>query len=643
MAEKLLGYAGRVLKINLTDESYEDFPWSDRDRERTLGGKIMAADILYHHIKPGMNAFDEDNWLVVTTGPLTGCGCPNTSRFNISTVSPLTGIVTSSNCGGNFGLSLKKAGFDAVIITGRAKAPTHVEITENEVLFHDASELWGLKVSEAQQKLPPRDGKMVIGPAGENKVLYASVFSGERAAGRGGVGAVFGDKNIKAVTARGTKTAEVADKEKLKEINKKWVETLMNNPLTGRQLPKLGTAGLISPMQAHHILATKNFGAGRFDGFEKVSGEELAEKHLVKNAACTSCVIRCTRMVKVDNKIVKGPELETLGLLGPNILNDNIELIIKWNYELDELGMDTISLAGTIAFAMELSEKGMWDSGIEFGKYDNLSQVFDDIAHRRGIGDILADGSKRMADKFGGSEFAIHSKGMELSAYEPRGAVGQGLGYATSNRGGCHLNAGYLVVVEGLGLDVDSLTPHGKTALSVLFQNLMESISSAGSCLFTSYAVFPSFLVDKPNSTLTRMILAMFPYFGPIINILNRHPGIASINVPLLPHTYALEAATGMKTNFASMLKWGRYGYNTERVSNIILGQKEGADTLTKRLTDEEQIKGNKKTKVPLDKMKSSYYRIRGWRDGVPTLKSLKKAGMDLPKIGFYPLVKGAK
>ncbi|MGI6745045.1 MAG: aldehyde ferredoxin oxidoreductase N-terminal domain-containing protein [Acutalibacteraceae bacterium] len=205
MNEKLLGYAGRVLKIDLTRKTFEDFPWTDSDRRRTLGGKIMAADILHSHITPDMKAFDEDNWLVISTGPLTGCGCPNTSRFNISTISPLTNIVTSSNCGGDFGLSLKKAGFDALIITGRSENPVHIEILEDDVSFNDASQLWGMKVSEAQEKLQKRHGKLVIGPAGENKVLYAAVFSGERAAGRGGVGAVFGDKNIKAVTAFGSK------------------------------------------------------------------------------------------------------------------------------------------------------------------------------------------------------------------------------------------------------------------------------------------------------------------------------------------------------------------------------------------------------------------------------------------------------
>ena len=619
MPDKLSGYAGRVLKVDLSSRSFEDFPWTDEDRKRTLGGKIMAADILYNHITPSMKAFDEDNWLVVTTGPLTGCGCPNTSRFNISTISPLTNIVTSSNCGGDFGLALKRAGFDAVIFTGRSEQPVTVHITADGVKFEDAAELWGLKVSEAQEKLPARTGKLVIGPAGENRVLYACVFSGERTAGRGGVGAVFGSKNLKAVTAAGVKTMQVANREKLRKVNKKWVNTLLNHPLTGRQLPRLGSAGLISPMQAHRLLATKNFSRGRFDGFEKISGEELAQNHLVSNAACTTCVIRCARAVNVDGKVVKGPELETLGLLGANILNDDIELILKWNYELDELGMDTISAAGSIAFAMELNEKGLWDSGVSFGKTDNLSAVFDDIAHRRGNGDILADGVKRMSERFGGKEFGIQSKGMELSAYEPRAAAGQGLGYATANRGGCHLNAGYMVVVEGLGLDVDALTPHGKAALSITFQNLMEAISAAGSCLFTSYAVYPPFLSDNPSWPITKLILAAFPYVGPVVNVLNRFPGIAQINLPLIPHALAVGAATGMRTNIASMIKWGEYGYNLERTCNVVLGQKAGADTLPDRLTKDNQIPGNDKTHVPLDRMKKTYYRVRGWKNGVPS------------------------
>lgn len=624
------GYAGKVLKINLSDETFEDFPWTDKDRERTLGGKIMAADILFHHIKPGMKAFDEDNWLVVTTGPLSGCGCPCSSRFNISTISPLTNIVTSSNCGGNFGLSLKKAGFDAVIITGKAKKPTTVEITEDNVLFRDASELWGLHITPAQEKLPPKAGKMVIGPAGENKVLYAAVFSGERTAGRGGVGAVFGDKNLKAVTADGKKQNDIFDKEKLKETNKKWIEQLRSHPLTGKQMPRLGTAGLISPMQAHRSLATKNFSDGRYDDFEKVSGEELAENYLVKNSGCTTCVIQCTRRVTVNGKVVKGPELETLGLLGANIMNNSLELINKWNYELDELGMDTISSAGTIAFAMELNEKGLWDNGLKFGETEKLSEVFNDIAYRRGIGNILADGTKRIADKFGGKEFAMNVKGLELAAYEPRGAVGQGLGYATANRGGCHLNAGYLIVLEGLGLNINQYTPKSKAAISIFFQNFMESISAAGNCLFTSYTILPAPVVGKPNSKLAKVVNVGFVAVGPVIALLDRFPVIASMNLPIIMYPYAIKNATGMKMNIGKMMKIGERGYNIERQSNVILGQKADADTLPKRLTDELQVKSDKRTKVPLDKMLKSYYGIRGWKNGAPKKNTLKRLDIKL-------------
>lgn len=634
---------GKVLFVDLTEQTYSEFPWTDEDRQRTLGGKVMAADILLHHITPEMKAFDADNWLVVTTGPLTGTGCPNTSRFNISTISPLTNIITSSNCGGDFGLSLKRAGYDAVIFSGKSEIPVTVHIEEDEVTFESAEELWGLTTGEAQEKLLDYPGRLVIGPAGENKVLYACVFSNERTAGRGGVGAVFGDKNLKAVTARGTKLPELYNEKKLRDLNIKWTKVLQTHPLTGRQLPKLGTAGLIAPMQAHSILATKNFSAGRYDGFEKVSGEELAEKHLVSNGACTTCVIRCARRVIVGGKVVKGPELETLGLLGPNILNDDIEKILKWNWELDELGMDAISCAGSVAFAMELAEKGVHDFGIHFGETDNISKMFEDIAYRRGEGNELANGSKRMSEKFGGKEYAIHAKGMELAAYEPRHAVGQGLGYATSNRGGCHLNAGYMVVVEGLGLDVDSLTPHGKAALAIMFQNLMESVSAAGSCLFTSYAVLPGFLIGKPNMFLTKAILAAFPYVGPVVNLLSHFTKVPQINIPLLPHAIAVKHATGMKSNMAKFLTWGAYGWNAERIGNVILGQKAGADKLPKRLTEELQDPNNPKTKVPLETMKKVFYRARGWRDGIPKWHRLKTLGIKIDKALYDSAVAAAQ
>lgn len=638
-------YMGKVLFVDLTNQTYKEFPWTDEDRKRTVGGKIMAADILLNHIRPGMTAYDEDNWLVITTGPLTRCKSPSSTRFNISTVSPLTGILTSSNCGGSFGRRLKKAGWDAMIITGKAKELTWVEILDDEVTFHEVPEWKGMHTSETQKQIPGHIGKLVIGPAGENKVRYACVFSGERTAGRGGVGAVFGDKNLKAVSTYGTHEPEIYDQEKLNEINKQWEKTLLKHPITGAQLSKLGTAGLVAPMQAHRILATKNFGTGRFDKFEMVSGEELAEKHLIKNGGCHSCPMRCERRVRYEGKNVKGPELETLGLLGPNLMNDDIAKIIKWNYELDELGLDTISTAGSIAFAMELSEKGLWDCGLKFGQTDNLSEVFELIASREGIGDDLAEGSKRMSEKFGGKEFAIHAKGMELAAYEPRGAVGQGLGYATANRGGCHLNAGYLVVLEGLGLNMDPYTAKGKAGLTIAFQNVMEAASAAGFCVFTSYAILPWFLVGKPTSLATRAVQTVFKYSAPFVFIAARFPELLHVNIPLVQYPRVLNAASGMKYTVGDFLKNGSYGYNTERLCNIILGLPVGeeTDTLPKRLTDEEQVPGNKKTKVPLDKMKKSYYFMRGWKNGAPTLFTLKRHGIKLPECAkeVYPYGKG--
>lgn len=626
-------YMGKVLMIDLNTRTTSEYPWTDKDRHRTIGGKIMAGTILLDHVRPGMTAYDEDNWIVITTGPLTGTGTPSTSRFNISTISPLTGLVTSSNSGGDFGLMLKRCGYDGCIITGKSETPVHIEITEDEVLYHDASELWGLEVTPTQEALPKGHGaNLVIGPGGENKVLYAAVMSGERAHGRGGVGAVFGDKKIKAITAKGFKHPRIADEPGLRKLNRKWCKTMRNHALTGRQVPQLGTAGLVTPMQARNILATKNFTQGQFDGFDDVSGETLAETRLLRNSGCTTCVIQCTRRCEVNGKDVKGPELEILGLMGPNFMNNDLDAIIRWNWLIDEMGMDTISIAGTLAYAMEANEKGLWDNGLEFGKIDNIDQMIEDIAHRRGdVANELANGSKRCAEKYGGMDFAIKAKGMELSAYEPRAAFGQGLGYATSNRGGCHLNAGYLVFAEGLGLDMNGVTPLGKANLSIMFQNLMEAISAAGACLFTSYPVFPTFVFDRPNNPITKLVNWILPHLGKVIFLLNYIYPALQMQLFLIPHSSAVHKASGMKMTLGDFLVAGDRGWNTERVCNIILGQKPGADTLPKKLTDEVQHPGTEKS-VPLGVMLKSFYRNRGWVNGVPTLWKLATLGIKVPK-----------
>jgi len=630
MGTKYGGYTGKVLKVDLTTQETSEYPWTDEDRKLYLGGKIMAAKILYDNIEAGMDPLSPQNYLVVSTGPLSGTGAPSSSRFNVSTLSPLTGFIASSNCGGSFGLHLKKAGYDALVIIGKSETPVWVEVTEEAVLFHDARDLWGKTTSETQDALGGDRGKLVIGPAGENLVKYSSIFSEERTAGRAGVGTVMGSKNLKAVTATGKNKVEVHDRDRMRKVYRKWTRLLKNHPFTGKHLPRYGSGFLLRSMQTHKMLATHNFKRGQFDDFDCVSGHTLAEKHLVKNWGCPTCPVKCSRQVKVDGKLVKGPELETLALLGPNLENNDLELILRWNRQLDELGMDTISAGGTIGFAMELHEKGLWDSGLEFGKTDNLTEVFDAIAHRRGVGDELAEGTKRLADKFGGKEFSINSKGLELAAYEPRGAAGQGLGYATANRGACHLNAGYMVFVEGLGLRMNAQTHRSKAALTIMNQNLMEGISAAGNCLFPLFSFYPGWLLEHQNSIIGKMVNAILPYSSGVVNLLNTLPaGLLPLQFPALPHTKALNAVTGMKMNVGILKEIGDRGFNLERLFNIRMGLTQEDDTLPKRLTDERQVESDPRSKVPLDQMKPTYYKIRGWdAAGVPSGRKKKSLGL---------------
>ena len=641
MATRFGGYMGRVVLVDLTSQTVAEYPWTDEDREKYIGGKIMAAKVLSDHLTGQEQPFSEENWIVVSTGPLTGTGAPSSGRFDLSCISPQTGILTSSNCGGSFGYHLKKAGIDALILKGRCEKHTWLEIDNGRFTFHDADEdgLWGLKVTEGQEKLESllvkqwgarrAFGQLMIGPGGENLVLYSAVLSGERAAGRTGVGAVFGWKNLKAIAATGTHEIRVAHPEKNEKWNQKWFQYLRKHPLTGNQLPRMGTAGLVSAMQMRGMLATKNYSAGRYDQFELVNGETLAEEQNIVNKGCLTCPIKCARTVDVKGREVKGPELETLVLLGGGICNDNLGDILRWNNELDELGLDTISCASTIAYAMEANEKGLWNNGLKFGETAGLSQLFEDIAHRRGIGNELAEGSRRLSKKYGGAEFAIQSKGLELAAYEPRRAVGQGLGYAVSNRGGCHLNGGYLVILEGLGLFTNPQTPHAKADFTMLFQDLMEMISATGQCLFTSYGFFPGFLITRPNGVVTKIVNGAIPFIGWALRFMNKCPRALALHLPVFQQTKAMIYAVGMKMNFGKYIRCGERGYTLDRWVSTRFGIRAKDDSLPKRLTDVAQDPKDPRTKVPLEKMKKTYYRARGWdQDGVPTERTLKKLGI---------------
>jgi aldehyde:ferredoxin oxidoreductase len=622
-------------KIDLTAGSAESFAISEEYFKKYIGGKTLAARLLLDLMCPGLDGLDPDAVIIINTGPLNGTGAPSSSRFNMSFKNILTGGIASSNCGGLFGVMLKRAGYDGLIISGKAVQPSRIEICDGVVSIIPAEELWGLDIETVQEKLPSHYGKLVIGPAGENLVRFASAASGERMAGRCGGGAVLGSKNIKALSAYGTREAALENPAKYYQFIRKWVTFIRNHPMTGDALPHYGTVGLVNKANASGALPTRNFKYGYCADADAVSGETLAETILTRNGGCVSCPIRCERRVMKDGREIKGPEYETAGFFGPNIGAKDLRKVVDFNYVCDILGMDTISCAATIAFAMELKEKGMADFGLEFGKIDNIEEILYKIARREGIYSDLANGSKWMSEKYGGKEFAMTSKGLELASYEPRRSVGMGLGYATSNRGGCHLNGGYMALLESVGvLSIDAQNPAGKAELSVFMQDALEAVSAAGCCLFSAQTFVPAiFFHLGPNHLITRIAGKVMVFAGAAVRMLLNTKFLLRFNsFFLLPHAEALRLATGFPLYTGAFLTIGERSYNLERLFNVREGLSSADDSLPDRLTRIPQKADRPDTVVPLDIMLKQYYKVRGWNaSGAPTKKKLRQLGIAIP------------
>lgn len=625
------GYMGKVLQVDLSTGKIESYALPERMLELYVGNKGLGARLLYDLLPPMTDPLSEKNVFIVTTAPLTGAGAPSSNRFNITTKSPLTGTIVNSNCGGNFGVFLKRAGYDALIITGKAGRPVYLKIDEEAVSIEDAGELWGLDTEKTQEKLPAKTGKIVIGPAGENLVKYAAVFSQDRAAGRGGVGTVMGSKNLKAVVAGGKQRVRVAREEKFRKAVKGWRELSREHPATGEELPRYGTAIFVNKCDATFTLPTKNFLHGTYEHADDVSGETLAEKHLIKNIGCYGCPVACGRQVQLGGQNIKGPEYETLGLLGPNLLNNDLKAIIELNYQADLLGMDTISLGNTLGFVMEAKEKGLIKTDLSFGNLDRLSKMIDDIAYRRGLGDDLAEGVRSLSHKYGGEEFAIHVKGLEIASYEPRGAVAQGLGYAIGSRGGCHIAAGYPIYLEANGpITVNPLATTGKPGLVVLNQTTMEAVSTMGCCIFSVYMFLPKVLLElnARSRLVSKIVRSTLLYGGNLVGRAISWPAW-TLPVPapffMLPQVQTHMHCTGKRYTLGKLMELGKRVVSMDRLFNMREGLTGADDTLPKRLTDDLQRREEPGSKVPLAKMLPKYYSFRGWSsDGVPRKKTLK-------------------
>jgi aldehyde:ferredoxin oxidoreductase len=616
---------GKMLTVDLTAGKVGTSETLDQDYAKYLGGKGMGTRMLYDMTKPGMDPFSPEMPLIFTTGPVTGTAAPQSNRFNVTTRSPLTGAIANATCGGDFATKIKKAGYDGVVVTGRAQKPVYIEVNEDRVEIKDASHLWGKGTVATQKAMPKGSGNAVIGPAGENKVLYAAIVSGDRVAGRTGVGAVMGSKNLKAISATGNKKVEIMNEPEFREFQKYMVKFLKDHPMTGGILPRLGTANIVAITTGRNIIPTYNFQKGHDPQCVNITGEEMTAKHLEKQGGCMACPIRCGREVKYRGEVVKGPEYETLGLLGSNIGAFNLNDVFDFNLLADDLGMDTISLGGSIGFAMELNEKGLWKNGLKWGDAPRIHDLINEIAHRQGIGGDIADGTKRMAERHGGKEFAINVKGLELAAYDPRGCWGQGLEYATTNRGGCHIN-GATMFLEATG--PFTINPHStksKPALVVLQQNTALAINSTILCQFSAYAMIPGAAWRmNHNGAVYKALSSLVLNSGPILKMTLK----GKMPLTLLWFEKYLTYIFGRKFTFGDYAEVGARAFQMERMYNCREGFSRKDDNLPDRLLNESTFKDLQKG-VPLGEMIDEYYQIRGWdSNGIPTQKELDRLGI---------------
>jgi len=454
-----LGFCGKLIRVDLSSKRVTVESLNEESFRKYLSGSGLAAKILYEEFDNTLEPLHPEVPLAIVAGLLTGTPVPSACKLSICARSPQTGIWDEATVGGYFGAELKFAGYDGLIITGKSKNPVYIWISQDKVRINSAEHLWGKDTFTTTERLlketHPKARVACIGQAGENLCGIASVMIDgweSRAAARGGMGAVMGSKNLKAVVLRGTKRPQVKEKEDLISSIRETLPFLRG---TTEGLHKFGTAvGMYSGVEPSGDLPIKNFLQGKWEeGAKKTTGETLVERFLEKHYGCFSCPIRCGKIIKLkiggEERLMHGPEYESNAALGALCLNDNLEQISLANELCNRYGLDTISTGSAIAFAMEAFEKELISildtDGLElkWGNTEAIIKLIHKIAKREGIGDILADGTKKAAEKIGKNsiEFAIHVKGLELPLHDPRAFVSMALTYATGNRGACHLDS----------------------------------------------------------------------------------------------------------------------------------------------------------------------------------------------------------
>ncbi|MDO8959267.1 MAG: aldehyde ferredoxin oxidoreductase family protein [Rhodocyclaceae bacterium] len=614
-----MAWTRKILRVDLTNGACKTEPLNMEWAQQYLGQRGLASKYFVSEVDPKVDPLSPANKLIMATGPLTGTPASTGGRYSVITKGALTGAIACSNSGGFFGAELKFAGWDMIIFEGKSPKPVYLSIENDKAELKDAAHLWGQTVwqTEAIIKKTHQDPQVrvsSIGRSGENGVLYAGIINDlHRAAGRSGVGAVMGSKNLKAVAVRGTLgVGGLRDPKAFLGAAAAAKKVLADNAVTGQGLPTYGTQVLMNVINEMGALPTRNHRDVQFEDARKISAEAMAEKrpdgksHLVTNAACFGCTIACGRVSRIDEKhfsVVNKPEYwgasggleyEAAWALGAANGVGDLEALQFANLICNEDGFDPISFGATVGAAMELYELGILTKeqiGLEapFGSAKALCELAQMTARGEGFGKDLGMGSARLCAKYGKPELSMSVKKQEFPAYDSRGIQGMGLTYATSNRGACHLRS-YTVASEVLGIPVktDPLTTDGKADLVKAFQDATSVFDSAGVCIFTSFAWS---LAD------------------------------------LQPQ---LDAACEGDWTMEKLAEVGERIYNMERLFNNAAGFTAKDDDLPPRLKTEPAKTGPAKGLVSgIDKMRPEYYKVRGWdANGVPTQETLDRLGL---------------
>jgi aldehyde:ferredoxin oxidoreductase len=610
----MYGWHGRILSVNLSDGTIREEVFSAEVARKYFGARGLAIKVLLETMDPAVDPLAPESILIMATGPMTSTPAPTGNRYLAICKSPLTGALAYSNSGGVFPTMMKRSGYDLLVFEGRAEKPVYLYVDERAAELRDAAHVWGKDTHETEDAIRAETADDVavacIGPAGERLALIAAIINDKhRAAARSGVGAVMGSKNLKAVAVRGGLKPKLHDEKALRAVVREANRDLAADIRKGSTMRIYGTSYVPDVTHEAGVFPTFNFRLGQFEGTSQINGPTLRENFLIRHTACYACPLACARLTEVKAEVWgekyagkgEGPEYETIGSLGSACGIDNMAAITKANYLCNELGLDTISAGVTIACAMEMYTEGIITQEqvgrpLPFGDADAMIALIKATAYREGFGDEIAQGSWRLATKYGHPEMSITAKKQEFPSYDPRGLKGMGLLYATSNKGASHM-AGDTAYTElfGVGKKTDGLTYAGKAELTKHFQDVFTIIDSAGMCVFVAIR----YTLDTLNGYVPTRITEMINH------------------------------ATGSSYTPDSLLEAAERVYNLERLFLVKAGLDRADDNLAPRMAEpmpEGPIRGET---FELDRLLDDYYVARGWdRNGVPTPEHLEKLGI---------------